>query len=230
MNALMKTLTLFLVLCSLSFSPLAAQSVDELLEKLAAALEEGRNDYAVSLFRQSANSSLSQTEMFYWTRVDKSTPVLPRLAMELAALYKKKLDYDKAYLFYREYLQHHPDEIDVLADCAEMELMRGREKHAAELYEKVLKLDIDNLKANIFLGNYHYLQAERTQKHLETNFKKIISPTRMQYARYREALLELLTTDYYKARDCLRRVLKRFPSVEANSTLEKITRLETEMK
>lgn len=229
MNDLMKTLTL-LFLSLMSLAPLAAQSAGELLDKMEAALEEERNDYAVSLFRQAAHGSLSQTEMFYWTRMDKNHPILPRLAKELATQYKKALNYDKAYLFYREYLQHYPNEVSALADCAEMEMMRGREKQAADLYERVLKQDANNLKANIFLGNYYYLQAERHQKQLDTNFKKLASPTRMQYARYREALLELLTTDYYKAKEYLQRVMTRFPSVEASSTLEKITHLEAEIR
>ena len=38
---------------------------------------------------------------------------------------------------------------------------RGRESEALETYRKVLSLDADNLAANIFIGNYLYLKAER---------------------------------------------------------------------
>lgn len=49
-----------------------------------------------------------------------------------------------------------------------MEMMRGKEKKMPlKAYEKVLMLDADNLQANIFLGNYYYLQAEKDKKKLE---------------------------------------------------------------
>ena len=51
----MKTLTLLffgLLLCSMS---LLAQSADVLLQKVADALSVGKDDYAVSLFRQAAS-------------------------------------------------------------------------------------------------------------------------------------------------------------------------------
>ena len=52
-------------------------------------------------------------------------------------------------------------------------------------------LDANNLQANIFLGSYYYLQAEREKKKLEDDYKKITSPTRMQYARYRNGLSDV---------------------------------------
>lgn len=85
----MKTLTLLLsiVLCC----PLAlfGQSAAVLLEKVAEALASGNDEYAVSLFRQSAVADAEQTEMFYWTHVNKNAAVTPRLAQELAVRYKK---------------------------------------------------------------------------------------------------------------------------------------------
>ncbi len=43
-------------------------------------------------------------------------------------------------------------------------------------------LDANNLQSQYFLGSYYYLQAEREKKKLEDDYKKITSPTRMQYA------------------------------------------------
>ena len=43
-------------------------------------------------------------------------------------------------------------------------MMRGKEKDAVKTYEKVLMLDANNLQANIFLGSYYYLQAEREKE------------------------------------------------------------------
>lgn len=69
--------------------------------------------------------------------------------------------------------------------CAEMQVCRGQEKDALRMYEKILQLEADNLAANIFLGNYYYLTAEQEKKKLEMDYKKLSSPTKMQYARYR---------------------------------------------
>ena len=91
-------------------------------------------------------------------------------------------------------------------------------------------LDANNLQANIFLGSYYYLQAEREKKKLEDDYKKITSPTRMQYARYRNGLSDVYSNVYSKAKDYLQRVLQLFPSTEAGKTLEKIVALEKEIK
>lgn len=157
----MKTLTLLFSLFLMCPLSVWGQSADELLSKVSDALSEGKDDYAVSLFRQAANAGEDRTEMFYWTNVDKSSEVAPRLADVLAVHYKEMRNYDKAYLFYKEFLQRHPEDVPALVSCAEMEMMRGKEKDALKTYEKVLMLDADNLQANIFLGNYYYLQAEK---------------------------------------------------------------------
>ena len=73
-----------------------------------------------------------------------------------------------------------------------MQMMRGETKDAMKLYEKVLALDADNLRGkHIFWGNYYYLQAEQKKKTLEDNYKKIVAPTRMQYAGYRNGLSDI---------------------------------------
>ena len=106
----MKTLTFLffgLLLCPMT---LLAQSADVLLQKVADALSAGKDDYAVSLFRQAADADAGQTEMFYWTSVGKATEAAPRLAQELAVCYRDKRNYDKAYLFYKEWLQYYPED------------------------------------------------------------------------------------------------------------------------
>lgn len=226
----MKTLTFFLSLCLLCPLSLLAQSADILLQKVSEALSDNKDDYAVSLFRQAADKADNQVEMYYWTRVEKESSVALRLARELATHYKDKRNYDKAYLFYKECLQYIPEDVTVLVPCAQMQLMRGEEKDAVKLYEKVLGLDADNLQANIFLGNYYYLQAERDKKKLEDDFRKISSPTRMQYARYRNGLSDVVSTGYDRAKQYLQKVLQLFPSTEAVKTLDKIKKLELELK
>lgn len=214
----MKTLTLLFSLFLMCPLSVWGQSADELLSKVSDALSEGKDDYAVSLFRQAANAGEDRTEMFYWTNVDKSSEVAPRLADVLAVHYKEMRNYDKAYLFYKEFLQRHPEDVPALVSCAEMEMMRGKEKDALKTYEKVLMLDADNL------------QAEKDKKKLEEDYKKITSPTRMQYARYRNGLSDVFTNSYGKAKAYLQRVLQVFPSMEAGNTLEKIKKMELELK
>ena len=194
----MRTLTIFFI--SLFSLPLAlnAQSVDEMLQKISAAIEAGQNGQAVSYFRQTIPLNIDRTEMYYWTNVDKNSEISSKLATELALAYKKKRNYDKAYLFYKELLQKDPNNVDCLA-------------------------------ANIFLGNYYYLMAEQEKKKLETDYKKLPSPTKMQYARYRDGLSKLFTTRYEKARNSLQKVVLRFPSTEAQKTLDKILRIEKEV-
>ena len=147
----MRTLTIFFI--SLFSLPLAlnAQSVDEMLQKISAAIEAGQNGQAVSYFRQTIPLNIDRTEMYYWTNVDKNSEISSKLATELALAYKKKRNYDKAYLFYKELLQKDPNNVDCLETCAEMQVCRGQEKDALRMYEKILQLDADNLAANIFL-------------------------------------------------------------------------------
>ena len=83
----MKTLTLLFSLFLMCPLSVWGQSADELLSKVSDALSEGKDDYAVSLFRQAANAGEDRTEMFYWTNVDKSSEVAPRLADVLAVHY-----------------------------------------------------------------------------------------------------------------------------------------------
>ena len=223
----MKALTILLFsLFSLTLM-LNAQTVDEMLHKVSAAIEAGQHGQAVSYFRQAISLNIDRSEMFYWT--DKSSDISSKLSNELALAYKKNRNYDKAFLFYKELSQKTPDNVDYLEAVAEMQVCRGQEKDALRLYENILRLDADNLAANIFLGNYYYLMAEREKKKLESDYRKISSPTKMQYARYRDGLSKLFATGYEKARSSLQKVVLRFPSTEAKKTLDKILLIEKEV-
>lgn len=225
----MKALILFLsMLFSLPFA-LSAQSAGEMLQRVSAAIDNKQWEQAISLFRQAVNTNVEKAEMFYWTGVDKNTDVASKFANELASFYKKSRSYDKAYLFYKELLQKSPNDVNCLASCGEMEVCRGKEAEALKTYEKILTLDADNLAANIFVGNYYYLKAEQEKQKIENDYKKINTPTRMQYARYREGLSQILTTGYIKAKGYLERVVSQFPSTEAKKTLDRIKLIEKEV-
>lgn len=225
----MKTLTaIFFSLFSLPVV-VAAQTADEMLYKTAAAIESNQQGQAVSYFRQAVKLKIERSEMFYWTNVDKSNAIALKLAYELAEGYKKNRNYDKAYLFYRELLQKQPDHIDYLVSCAEMQVGRGHEKEAVGIYEQILQLDGDNLAANIFLGNYYYLMAEKEKEQLENDYKKLSAPTKMQYANYRDKMSQLFSNAYRRARVSLQKFVSKFPSTEARRTLDKISIVEKEV-
>ena len=84
----MRALTIFFL--SLFSLPLVlnAQSVDEMLQKVSAAIESGQHGQAVSYFRQTIGLDIDRTEMFYWTSIDKSSDISSKLAVELASAYK----------------------------------------------------------------------------------------------------------------------------------------------
>lgn len=225
----MRTLTI--ILFSLFSLPLmlGAQTADEMLHKVSVAIEADQTGQAVSYFRQAIGLNINRAEMFYWTDIDKGSEISSKLANELALAFKERRNYDKAYLFYKDLLQKEPAKIDYMEAVAEMQVCRGEEKDALRMYEKILKQNADNLAANIFLGNYYYLMAEQEKKKLESDYKKISSPTKMQYASYRNGLSRLFTTGYLKARDSLQKVVQRFPSTEARKTLNKILLIEKEV-
>lgn len=226
----MKTLTLlFTFLISFPLA-LSAQTAEDVLQKVSTAMAAEQWEQAVSLFRQAIQLNVDKSEMFYWTNVNKNSEFSLKIAEELASYYKAARNYDKAYLFYKELLQKNPDHIKWLVSCAETEVYRGKEKEALQTYLRVLSLDADNLAANIFIGNYYYLMAEQEKQQLMRDYKKISSPTRMQYARYKDGLSRLLTDRYGKAKEYLQNVIRQFPSTEVMKTLEKIKKMELEMK
>ena len=122
---------------------LNAQSVDEMLQKVSAAIEAGQQGQAMSYFRQTISLNIDRTEMYYWTNIDKSSEISVKLANELAIAFRKKRNYDKAYLFYKELLQKAPNNVAYLESCAEMQVCRGQEKDALRMYETILQLDAE---------------------------------------------------------------------------------------
>lgn len=225
----MKVLIVFLsVILSIPFV-VAAQLVDGLLQKVSTALSASQWEQALVLYGQAIHANPEKSEMFYWTGVDKNSDVGTKMAQELAAFYKQERSYDKAYLFYKELLQKKPNDVHYLTACGEMEVFRGKESDALRTYEKVLGLDENNLAANIFIGNYYYLKTEQEKQQIETDYKKISAPTRMQHAHYKDGLSRLLTTGYGKAREYLQNVVRQFPSTEAQKTLNRIKLIEKEV-
>ena len=61
---------------------LNAQSVDEMLQKVSAAIEAGQQGQAMSYFRQTISLNIDRTEMYYWTNIDKSSEISWLLHLE----------------------------------------------------------------------------------------------------------------------------------------------------
>ena len=106
----MRTLTLLFSLIVTFPFVLSAQTAGELLQKVSAALSEGQEWFMLCCvcFSRAIAAGADQTEMYYWTQIEKNSAVAPRLVNELATYYKRKRNYDKAYLFYREFLLSIP--------------------------------------------------------------------------------------------------------------------------
>lgn len=206
-----------------------AQQINEVLQRVEKAAKEGQLAQSASYFRQAIGLQIAQSEQFYWTRIDKESAVGRQLLKELADAYKRINNWDKAYLFYRELIRLSPGDVSYLSACADVQVHRGQEKDAAQLYEKVLERDPGHLEANIFLGSYYFLKAELEKKQIEADYKKLSTPTRMQYARYRDKLAQLFSSEYQRAKESLQRVIGRFSSVEAKKALEKISSVEREV-
>lgn len=221
----MRTLTIFWAFFLFPLT-LLAQSGSDALSQVTFAMANQNWDQATVFFHKAVVADVAKSEMYYWTEVDKNSAVCPLLARELALSYQTARNYDKAYLFYKELTQMQPNNVANLLACANMQMLRGKEKDALSLYERVLDIDRNNLSANIFVGNFYYLAAEQEKQKIETDFKKISAPTRMQYARYRDSLNRVVATGYSKAKEYLQNVLQRFPSVEAQKTLNKIQLIE----
>ncbi|MEG1563455.1 MAG: tetratricopeptide repeat protein [Bacteroides sp.] len=225
----MRILTILLTaLFSFPFA-LSAQTAEAWLQKVSAALSNGQDEQAATFFGQATDANPDKSEMYYWTEVDKNSDACPKFAQKLATYYKKARNYDKAYLFYKELLQKNPTDVTSLTGCAEMEVFRGKESEALQTYEKIIGLDANNLAANIFIGNYLYLKAEQEKRQLQNEYEKLATPTRMQYARYKDNLSRVLSTGYAKAKEYLQNVIRQFPSTEAQKTLNKIRLIEKEI-
>lgn len=216
-----------LLIVSLLFIPEIAmpQSPENILENVSVALSEKQWEGAVNLFMLAVKQDVEKAEIYYWTKVGKNNESIRGILTILASHHQKEKNYDKACLFYKELASVFPDNLSYLVSRAEMELFSGEEEEALNTYGKILKIDPNNLQANIFMGNYYFLQAENAKKKLEWDYRRLSSPTRMQYAHYRNKLSEVYTTDYVKAQVYLRNVVEQFSSHEAKLILAKIEKI-----
>ncbi len=114
--------------------------------------------------------------------------------------------------------------LDEWIERAEKHLMNGEDEKALSCYQQVLLLDSKNLSANIFMGNYYYLQVEKVRKDIEFKQTRKNRTNSEQREKYKESLIDLWPT-YVKAKGYLEVVLSQFPSSEVIKTLNHIEEL-----
>lgn len=224
----MRYLLLF-ILSVFTFLPLAAAGTDTVYVSIQRDLSAQRYDQAVSQFCHAADLNIEEAALFYWTALNKNLPVARQFIQVLAVKYRENKMYDKAFTAYRECLRYTPHSKELLQAAAEVELQRGKEDGAVNYYSLLLKEDEENLPANIFLGNYFYWKGEKVRNFYEQEYRRITSPTKMQYASYRNKLEEIYHRYYEKAEIYLNKVMKIFPSSQVRISLEEIKELKREI-
>ncbi|WP_287826851.1 hypothetical protein [Bacteroides sp.] len=205
----------------LSFS-VKAQFVDSLVSNLMINLEEEKWDKVVELFHQFAEQDPENAEVFYWVKGADKKLIADSLSYTLAEVYHKRGELDKSLSFYKLYISKANCSVEELLVLAQVIIDLCDVRLTQQIYERVIELDPKNVTANIFLGNYIYLRAERERKRLDYQFKKIKKPTRMEYARYRQQLKDLYLFSYVHAKTHLEEAYKSLKSVEVEKTLSHI--------
>ncbi|NLZ73378.1 MAG: hypothetical protein GX905_06115 [Bacteroidales bacterium] len=110
--------------------------------------------------------------------------------------------------------------LDEWIEKAEKHMLNGEDEKALFCFQQVLLLDSKNLSANIFMGNYYYVEVERARKGIEVERAKGKTASE-KYKKYQEALTDLWPA-YVKAKAYLEVVLHQFPSSEVIKTLNHI--------
>jgi tetratricopeptide (TPR) repeat protein len=220
-------LLFFFTLLSLSLS---AQTAEQILPNITNALAQQHWEEASNLFRLAVDKDLYKSEKFFQEEISTDCPARTEMIHQLGFYCKGSRNYEKAYDYYKELIELRPHEVIYLISFAELQVILGKENDALNTYEKILLIDNNNLAANIFIGNYYFFLADKEKRTLDSDFKKMESPTRMQYAKYRNELARLVTNEYDKAKTFLEKVIHQFPSVEAKKTLDKIQAVENESK
>lgn len=220
----------YLFSCLFLFSPslLFANEDGSVLAAVSRAVTDEKWDEASRLFKIAIAENRAEAENFFW-RESVCDSFRRTMAVELGDYYKKYHNHEKARVFYSELIKISPQDINSLSKFADMQICCGKEEEALETYEKILAIDSNSLSANIFIGNYYFFNAEKTKKNLDNAFTELVSPTRMQYATYKNRLFNLLNTQYTKSKQYLEKVVSSFPSAEIQKTLDKIKMVEAEI-
>ncbi len=226
----MKRISTILLALSFALAPVFAQVPESLVSSLIISLENKEWDNVCLLFEEFSAKDPENAEVFYWVKAANIKEVSNKLLLALATNYYKQSETQKALELYRQFCDKKDCTAQELLSIAGNLIDLGDVRLTQKLYSRVVDLQPDNFEANVFLGNYMYLRAERERKRLESEYAKIAKPTRMEYARYRASLDELFVILYDKSRAHLEVAAKQIKSEEINKTLEHIKSLEKSLK
>lgn len=224
-----KILLITALLCPLM---IVAQTLntDSLMNQMMIRLEQEKWEDVISCFQQFAEQNPESAEVFYWVKAYDKTALSDTLILGLAKSYYAKGNHKKALELSKSYYKNSKDlTVHKLLDLAELLTDLGEIRFTQSVYSQVIQLDPNNLNANLFLGNYLYLRAERERKRVCSSYERTNKPTRMQYAEYREKLKELYNASYLEAREYLQKAYQKLASAELKATISHIDEIKKDM-
>jgi tetratricopeptide (TPR) repeat protein len=224
--------SVFFIILSLFFIPLnmPAQTVDNVLDQVTAALEQSHWQEADNLYRIAVDVDVFRSERYLNDKVQDNSPARPSMLMYLGDYFRRTRNYDDAYSYYKKLVAANPKDINYLLRLSEMEVQLGKESDALITYQSIYNIDENNLSANIFLGNYYFCEAEKQMNELYNEHQKTVNPTRIQLSAYHDQKVQIYNTNYKRSKKYLETASKRFPSAEVFKTLKKIQHVEDEIQ
>jgi tetratricopeptide (TPR) repeat protein len=82
-------------------------------------------------------------------------------------------------------------------------LNASRVKDAVRCYEQVLEQEANDFDALAFLCNYHYMNGCKVLESIDSAFRLLRNPTRMEMAKHQEALKSVYSDYFKRAEDYL---------------------------
>ncbi|RPH38132.1 tetratricopeptide repeat protein, partial [bacterium] len=92
------------------------------------------------------------------TEIDPGNQALLRT---LAQTYARAEKYDRALAVLQELRESNPADLDVLAEEAEIHLLRKEYRQASELFETILKQDTVSMEAKLHVGELYFAQMDK---------------------------------------------------------------------
>lgn len=226
----MKKFLLIIALVSPILVGAQTLNTDSLMNEMMVGLDHEKWDDVIACFRQFSEVNPESAEVFYWVKAYDKTALSDTLLLGLAKSYYEKGNYSKALELSRTFYKNSKNpSVNKLLELADLLTNLGDIRFTQNVYSQVIIIDPNNLSANLFLGNYLYLRAERERKRVCSIYEQKNKPTRMQYAEYREKLKELYTASYMQAREHLQRAYRKLSSSELKATISHIDEIKKDI-
>ena len=226
----MKKILFALFVLSTFVATAQTQVSDSLITKLMIDLENEKWEEVTVCFHKFANENPENAEVFYWVKASDKPALSDTLLLGLAKIYYEKGNQTKSIELCKAYIKKDKEfKVDELLTLAQLLTNLGEVRLTQNLYLSVIEKDPNNLNANLFLGNFLYLRAERERKRIHFAFKQKVKPTRMEYAEYRDKIKALYNSSYVKAQQYLQVAYKKVNSAELKVTLDHIEEIKKEV-